>query len=51
MHYKGYSIERDRSDFAPIDSTYSFRLLEDDLIIGWGETIEYCKRQIDKLTN
>jgi hypothetical protein len=51
MYYKGYSIERDRTGFAPIDSTYSFRLLEDDLVIGWGETIEDCKKQIDELLN
>ena len=51
MYYKGYSIEQDKSGFAPIDSTYTFRLLEEDLIIGYGESIEDCKKQIDELNN
>jgi len=50
MYYKGYSIERDKSGWAPKSLVYGFTIFEDDLMIGWGETIEECKRQIDKLT-
>ena len=47
--YKGYSIEIDKTGYAPKDSQYFFFKECDEMATGFGESIEDCKIQIDEI--
>lgn len=51
IKYNGYTIEPDKTGYAPKDSTYFFFKECDEKATGFGETIEDCKTQINELIN
>lgn len=49
MEYKGYLIEQDKTGYAPKDSKFHFYISGDEIVRGWGESLEDCIKQIDEL--
>ncbi len=47
--YKGYSIEEDKTGYAPKHLRFHFFAEDDEYAKGAGESIEDCKKQIDEL--
>lgn len=50
MNYKGFTISEDLSGFAPKKERFNFCFEGDGCVIGHGEFIEHCQKQIDELT-
>ena len=48
MEYNGYTIEEDKTGYAPKESKFSFFLDEGEMYCGSGESIEDCQKQIDE---
>ena len=48
MNYKGYKIEIDRTGYAPKHLKYYFYKECDEIVSGFGESIEDCKNQINE---
>ena len=49
MKYKGYFIEDDITGYAPKEERFHFHIIDEEVIFGYGESIEDCKKQIDDL--
>lgn len=49
MEYNGYLIEEDITGYGPKNSRFHFYISGDEIVIGWGESIEDCEKQIDQL--
>ncbi len=49
MEYNGYLIEEDKTGYAPKHLRFSFFTNDGEKIIGSGESIEDCEKQIDEL--
>lgn len=49
MEYRGYLIEQDKTGYAPKDMQYHYFSADGETYLGSGESLEYCKRQIDEL--
>lgn len=49
MEYKRYTIEEDKTGYAPKHLRFHFFAEDDEYAKGAGESIEDCKQQIDDL--
>jgi hypothetical protein len=49
MEYNGYLIEEDKTGYAPKHLRFSFFTDDGEKIIGSGESVEDCEKQIDEL--
>jgi hypothetical protein len=49
MKYNGYTIEEDKTGYAPKHLRFHFFAEDDEYAKGAGESLEDCKNQIDKI--
>jgi hypothetical protein len=49
MEYNGFLIEEDNTGIAPKNSRFHFYISGDEVVTGWGESVEDCEKQIDQL--
>ena len=49
MKYRGYEISQDSSNFAPQELIFYYTEEGEEAIIGYGESTDECKREIDEL--
>jgi hypothetical protein len=49
MKYRGYEINQDNTGFAPKHSQFYYTEEDEEEIIGYGESVDECKKEIDEL--
>ena len=49
MEYNGYTIEEDKTGYAPKHLRFHFFAEDDEYAKGAGESVEDCEKQIDQL--
>lgn len=49
MEYNGFLIEEDNTGIAPKNSRFHFYISGDEVVTGWGESIEGCEKKIDEI--
>ncbi len=49
MKYKGYEINQDNTGFAPKKMQFYFTEEGEEQIIGYAESVDECKKEIDEL--
>jgi hypothetical protein len=49
MKYRGYEINQDSSGFAPKHSQFYYTEEDEEEIIGYAESVDECKKEIDEL--
>jgi|VirMetMinimDraft_7_1064189.scaffolds.fasta_scaffold219828_2 hypothetical protein len=47
--YKGYKIDIDNTGYAPKNMQFHFWIEDGETVLGYGESIADCKKQIDEL--
>lgn len=45
--YKGYKIDIDNTGYAPKNMQFHFWIEDGETVLGYGESIADCKKQID----
>ena len=49
MKYIGYEINQDSSGFAPKELIFYYTEEDEEEIIGYAESVDECKKEIDEL--